>query len=408
MNKNIFQSFKIVALALTLSVGISYVSAWTAPTATPPGGNTVAPLNTGGTAQTKTGNLSAWALTGNSVNTNTLKVVGGAAANRVLTSDAAGNATWQPAGAGNTYTAGNGLTLTGNQFSTNNTQTQARVSGTCAVGQSIRAISSTGAVTCEADDVGAASTYTAGNGLTLTGNQFSTNNTLTQARVSGTCAVGQSIRAISSTGAVTCEIDDVGAGGSDNLGNHTATQNLNMAGRQIYGLVGGNSLSWGATAGAGNSIYSDGANGNIGIRASGAVYIQNQPGTALNTLYTGYTYNSSTIDAKDYWIRDANKWASQMGGGGAKAWVSYSSVSGVLNSYGVGSVTPSTYNPTVNLSPALSSANYAVICNATLTSGGAEEQVFAYGKTASSFYLRASYAVDPDPIKFFDCVVFGN
>ena len=352
MNKNIFQSFKIVALALTLSVGISYVSAWTAPTATPPGGNTVAPLNTGGTAQAKTGNLSAWALTGNSVNTNTLKVVGGAAANRVLTSDAAGNATWQPAGAGNTYTAGNGLTLTGNQFSTNNTQTQARVSGTC--------------------------------------------------------AVGQSIRAISSTGAVTCEIDDVGAGGSDNLGNHTATQNLNMAGRQIYGLVGGNSLSWGATAGAGNSIYSDGANGNIGIRASGAVYIQNQPGTALNTLYTGYTYNSSTIDAKDYWIRDANKWASQMGGGGAKAWVSYSSVSGVLNSYGVGSVTPSTYNPTVNLSPALSSANYAVICNATLTSGGAEEQVFAYGKTASSFYLRASYAVDPDPIKFFDCVVFGN
>jgi len=57
--KNITQPLKVVALALVLSVGISYVSAWTAPTVTPPNGNVAAPVNTGSTAQTKTGNITA-------------------------------------------------------------------------------------------------------------------------------------------------------------------------------------------------------------------------------------------------------------------------------------------------------------------------------------------------------------
>jgi len=55
MHKNIFQSFKIVILALVLSIGISYVSAWTAPTVTPPNGNVAAPLNVSSTEQTKNG-----------------------------------------------------------------------------------------------------------------------------------------------------------------------------------------------------------------------------------------------------------------------------------------------------------------------------------------------------------------
>lgn len=45
--KNIFQSFKIISLAVVLSFGLSYALAWTAPTATPPAGNVSAPINVG-------------------------------------------------------------------------------------------------------------------------------------------------------------------------------------------------------------------------------------------------------------------------------------------------------------------------------------------------------------------------
>ncbi|KKS58205.1 MAG: PE-PGRS family protein [Candidatus Nomurabacteria bacterium GW2011_GWA2_42_41] len=55
--KNIIQALKIIALALVLSFGISYVYAWTAPTVTPPGGNVSAPINTSATAQYKDGAL---------------------------------------------------------------------------------------------------------------------------------------------------------------------------------------------------------------------------------------------------------------------------------------------------------------------------------------------------------------
>lgn len=55
--KNITQSFKVIALALLLSFGLSYVYAWTAPTVTPPGGNVEAPVNTSATSQYKSGAL---------------------------------------------------------------------------------------------------------------------------------------------------------------------------------------------------------------------------------------------------------------------------------------------------------------------------------------------------------------
>lgn len=54
---NITQTIKVLVLALVLSFGLSYVYAWTAPTATPPGGNTAAPINTGSTNQIKIGGL---------------------------------------------------------------------------------------------------------------------------------------------------------------------------------------------------------------------------------------------------------------------------------------------------------------------------------------------------------------
>ena len=129
--KHFIQPLKVITLALILSVGISYVSAWTAPSATPPSSNVAAPVNVSSTAQIKTGDFSAWnlisngvvtnnavvtnSIAGNTVATNNLVVATGAAAGKVLTSDATGNATWQiPASSGVTsLTAGSGISLSG-------------------------------------------------------------------------------------------------------------------------------------------------------------------------------------------------------------------------------------------------------------------------------------------------------
>ncbi len=63
-----------------------------------------------------------------------------------------------------------------------------------------------------ADGVDNDTTYSAGTGLTLTGNQFGVNTTLIQARVTGTCGGGNAIRVINADGTVTCEPVTGGAG----------------------------------------------------------------------------------------------------------------------------------------------------------------------------------------------------
>lgn len=96
---------------------------------------------------------------------------------------------------------------------------QQEVSGAC-LGQVIVGINADGTVICEADDVGGVGDITgvsAGTGLSgggLSGDvTLSADTTYLQRRVSSSCAAGSSIRAISSTGTVTCETDDTGAGG---------------------------------------------------------------------------------------------------------------------------------------------------------------------------------------------------
>ncbi len=73
MKKDIIQTLKILLAAAVLSMGISYVYAWTAPPQAPPAGNTPAPLDSGGTPQYKTGKLS---IGNSSVPTNALEVYG--------------------------------------------------------------------------------------------------------------------------------------------------------------------------------------------------------------------------------------------------------------------------------------------------------------------------------------------
>jgi hypothetical protein len=157
---------------------------------------------------------------------------------------------------GGSVSAGTGLTLTGTTLSINPSETQARVSGTCPAGQSIRAIASDGTVTCEADDN---TTYMAGLGLNLTGTTFAIDPTDVQARVTGTCAAGESIRAISATGTVTCEPDNnttYAAGAGLTLTGTTFAVDPTMAQSRVTG-----------TCPAGQSIRAIAANGTVTCEA---------------------------------------------------------------------------------------------------------------------------------------------
>ena len=88
-------------------------------------------------------------------------------------------------------------------------EVQRRVSGSCAGGTAMGSVGADGSVGCQA--VGDITAVTAGSGLL--GGANSGNATLAvdtaaiQARVSGSCPAGSSIRSIDATGAVTCQTD---------------------------------------------------------------------------------------------------------------------------------------------------------------------------------------------------------
>ena len=124
--------------------------------------------------------------------------------------------------AGTVTSVGTGTGLTGGPITASGTiavdtaQIQARVSGTCAVGSSIRTIAANGAVTCEAAGTGTVTSVGTGTGLTggpITGaGTIAVDTTQIQARVTGACAVGSSIRSIAANGTVVCETDETGTG----------------------------------------------------------------------------------------------------------------------------------------------------------------------------------------------------
>ncbi|OIP65225.1 MAG: hypothetical protein COV32_02800 [Candidatus Yonathbacteria bacterium CG10_big_fil_rev_8_21_14_0_10_43_136] len=118
MRHNITNAIKVSALAVILSLGLSFVYAWTAPTNQPPAGNVSAPINTSATAQTKAGDFSVGGLlSGVNATFNrlgigapadplialnvagTIKTTGfqlstGSGVGKVLTSDSSGNTSW--------------------------------------------------------------------------------------------------------------------------------------------------------------------------------------------------------------------------------------------------------------------------------------------------------------------------
>ncbi len=115
-----------------------------------------------------------------------------------------------------------GGTITGSgTIAVNTAVIQNRVSGTCVVGSSIRAIAADGSVTCQTDTSGGTGTVTnVATGLGLTGGPVTSTGTIAadtnylQRRVSASCAVGSSIRAIAADGTVTCQTDTGGGSGT--------------------------------------------------------------------------------------------------------------------------------------------------------------------------------------------------
>lgn len=136
--KNSISSLKKIASITGLFLGAFAISVaaatWTPPGEAPPGGNIDAPINAGASVQGKIGKLGLGAATPragtqvldvlgsalidnvvtNSVTVvNELKLPTDAAQGKVLTSDANGAATWQPAGAGGNVTFSPKITATG-------------------------------------------------------------------------------------------------------------------------------------------------------------------------------------------------------------------------------------------------------------------------------------------------------
>ncbi len=98
-------------------------------------------------------------------------------------------------------------------------EVQRRVDGVCPTDQLMTGVNADGTVACAAVASGAGGDITgvaAGVGLTgggATGDvTLNVNTNVMQVRVAGTCAAGESIRAVAANGTVTCETDDVGTG----------------------------------------------------------------------------------------------------------------------------------------------------------------------------------------------------
>jgi len=187
------------------------------------------------------------------------------------------------------YTAGGGLTLSGDQFSVDTSLIQARVDQACSAGSAIRVINQDGSVTCQSVSGAGGGDITAvyaGTGL-LGGSEtgdatLSADPSYLQRRVSSSCAAGNAIRVINADGTVSCESDDNTT--------YSAGPGLTLSGTQFsVNFAGGGSAStasrtdhnhWGQTwsgsgtgltlSGGSTGLYGNGTSSGVAGRTSSA------------------------------------------------------------------------------------------------------------------------------------------
>lgn len=164
----------------------------------------------------------------------------------------------------------------------NAAEVQKRVSGTCPASQLMTGVNQDGTVTCAAVASSSGGDITgvlAGSGLLGGGTSgdvtLNVNPSLVQARVTGQCPVGESIRAIGSNGTVTCEPDDIG--GTGDITGVTAGAGLTGGGTTGTVALAVNFAGGGVAATAARSDHehegADPANTGVGAGALAAVTI---------------------------------------------------------------------------------------------------------------------------------------
>ena len=131
-----------------------------------------------------------------------------------------------------TYAAGEGIVLSGNEFSIDNDTVQLRVLGSCAAGSTISSINANGSVSCKPDQD---TQYTAGTGLVLDSNVLSIDDSYIQRPLAGYCVPGFSLRRVEANGAVTCQPVTTDASdltsGTLNTSRYDAYDDLSVSGR---------------------------------------------------------------------------------------------------------------------------------------------------------------------------------
>jgi hypothetical protein len=278
MRTKIFNAVRISGLAIALSLGMSYVYAWTAPTVAPTGGNAAAPINVSSNAQSKAGPFAATALrAGVSMGTPDAIAGNSTGGYGVVGSGSSGGVYGSTFGSGTPGVTGTSNNGVGGQFTS--------TSNTGVTGTGVTGVNGSGfnGVVGASTSSGNGGQFTSATGVGVTASGAS--------GIQGTGTSGSGVQGSSSTGyGVSGTGGGVGVYGNGGGGPAIGATNAGVAGTGLDGVYG---------AGTNNGVHGAGPTGVMGEGtsygvvgwggASGAgVYGINQNGGA------GVIGNSST------------------------------------------------------------------------------------------------------------------
>lgn len=205
---------------------------------------------------------------------------------------------------GTTYTAGVGLDLFGEEFVADFSAVQQRVTGSCSFGEFVMGINEDGTVMCGVD-MNTDTTYTAGFGLDLgDGVEFEVETDVIQRRVTGTCAQGEAIIGINEDGTVMC-----GDGGTT----YTAGTGLELNNDEFSVSNGGIGAAQIATGAISNSHISNSAGISPSKISGTAATLNSSPNfsgtvTGDNFQYSGSRTRYLSLPASAFQSNESENW----------------------------------------------------------------------------------------------------